>query len=90
MGKPVAFLLVTLSLASTGCTRTSPVLPNNLSDLVVTIQLEQKTTSNISHDSIRVELTKSDGTAIENDDTHIEVNGTRMKLKGTSKNRKTA
>ena len=81
MGKPVAFLLATLSLASTGCTRTSPVLPNNLSDLVVTIRLEQKTTSNISHDSIRVELTKSDGAAIENDETHIEVNGTRMKLK---------
>lgn len=81
MGKPAALFLATLSLVSSGCTRTSPALPSNLGNLVVTIQLEQKTTSNLSYDSIRVELTNSDGVAIENDDIHIEVNGTRMKLK---------
>lgn len=81
MWKPVSLFLATFSLASSGCTRTSPVLPNNLGDLIVTIQLEQKSTSNASYSNIRVELNNSDGTAIENDETHIEVNGTRMQFK---------
>ncbi|MFY8149272.1 MAG: hypothetical protein ACOVNL_08660 [Prochlorococcaceae cyanobacterium] len=76
-----ALAIATLSLASTGCTRTSPALPKNLNDLVVTIQMEQTSRAGFSHDSIRVELANTDGTVIEQDETHIEVNGARMRLK---------
>ncbi len=81
MWQRAALAISTLSLAIAGCTRTSRELPKNLSDVVVTIELEQNSSARVSRDTIRAVLATSEGTVIEREDLQIKVNGTRMQFK---------
>lgn len=80
-----ALLLAALALCLPGCTQTTEEIPDQLSQLRVTIEAEHYTcltgSSNLTRRSIRAVLANAEGAGIERGDVGIEVNGVAMRFR---------